>query len=240
MLRALIQLINKNKAILDPEEIHHLVRVRRAKLEDPFLGLDGRGKLYRCCLQKNDQGWFARVLGEVESTGESSLKIILGQALIKKDKFEWVIQKATELGISTIVPLITGRTEVRLSGPGEDRKIRRWKRVLLEAVKQSKRSHIPELSNPIDLKAYLETTSAAVKLFLDEKKGIQLKKIIEENRQKSSWMVLIGPEGGWSKSDREIFKQYQVYPVHLGARILRTETAPVAILSILQYELGDL
>ena len=68
----------------------------------------------------------------------------------------------------------------------------------------------------------------------------QLKKIIEENRQNSSWMVLIGPEGGWSKSDREIFKQYQVYPVHLGARILRTETAPVAILSILQYELGDL
>jgi len=91
-------------------------------------------------LQKNDQGWFAKVLEEVESTRESSLKITLGQALIKKDKFEWVIQKATELGISTIVPLITGRTEVRPSGPGEDRKIRRWRRVLPEAVKQSKRS----------------------------------------------------------------------------------------------------
>lgn len=240
MLRALIQLTDKNKATLDPEELHHLVRVRRARPDDFFLGLDGRGKLYRCYLQKKDQGWFARVLGEVESTGESSLRIILGQALIKKDKFEWVIQKATELGISTIVPLITGRTEVRPSGPGEDRKIRLWRRVLLEAVKQSKRSYIPELSNPIDLKAYLETTSASAKLFLDEKNGIRLKEMIEENRQKSSWMVLIGPEGGWSKSDREIFKQHKVYPVHLGSRILRTETAPVAVLSILQYELGDL
>ena len=239
MLRALIQLTDEGEAMLTPEELHHLVRVRRTRSDDFFLGLDGQGKLYRCCLKRNDLGWFARVLGEIESKGESSLEIILGQSLIKKNKFEWVIQKATELGVSAIVPLITGRTEVRLIGPVKDRKIKRWRRVLVEAVKQSERSRIPELSNPTDLKEFLEITSASVKLFLDEENGIQLRKVIKENSQKSSWMILIGPEGGWDQSDREIFEQHKVYPVHLGSKILRAETVPVSVLSVLQYELGD-
>ena len=118
--------------------------------------------------------------------------------------------------------------------------MKRWRKILLEAVKQCGRPHVPELAHPIALEEFLEGATAGLKLVLDEKGKCSLKELIQENRQATSCLVIVGPEGGWDETDRLLFRKKEVPSVSLGARILRAETAPVTILSILQYELGDL
>ena len=240
MYRALIHLNEQGRVVLPEDELHHLVRVRRAREGDRFLGLDGKGKVYLCRLEQAREGWYGSVLEELKEHGASALRVTLAQALIKKNKFEWVLQKATEIGVSEIVPLITVRTELRLSPEREETRMKRWRKILLEAVKQCGRPHVPELAHPIALEEFLERAEAGLKLVLDEKGGCSLKELIQENRQAISCLVIVGPEGGWDETDRLLFRKKEVPSVSLGARILRAETAPVTILSILQYELGDL
>ncbi len=109
MYRALIHLNEQGRVVLPEDELHHLVRVRRARRGDRFLGLDGNGRVYLCRLERAREGWYGSVLEELEEHGASALRVTLAQALIKKNKFEWVLQKATEIGVSEIVPLITVR-----------------------------------------------------------------------------------------------------------------------------------
>jgi 16S rRNA (uracil1498-N3)-methyltransferase len=226
--------------VVPEDELHHLVRVRRARRGDRFLGLDGNGKVYLCRLERAREGWYGSVLEELEKQGTSALQVTLAQALIKKSKFEWVLQKATEIGVSEIVPLITVRTQLRLNPEREETRMKRWRKILLEAVKQCGRPHVPKLAHPIALEGFLDGASAELKLVLDEKGEFSLKELLRENQQVTSCLVIVGPEGGWDETDRELFRQKKVPSVSLGARILRAETAPVTILSILQYELGDL
>ena len=171
---------------------------------------------------------------------ESDLRVILGQALLKKDKFELVIQKATELGVTEIVPLVTERTEIRLDDFKTERRMKRWKRILMEAVKQTGLTSVPELSPPVSLEKFLSAKSASLQFFLDENQGMSLGDSIGENQRHSSCLTVVGPEGGWDGQDRQIFGEHRLVPVHLGPRTLRSETTPLVILSILQYELGDL
>lgn len=240
MYRALIHLNEQGRVVLPEDELHHLVRVRRSREGDRFLGLDGNGKVYLCRLEQAREGWYGSVLEELEEPGTSFLQVTLAQALIKKSKFEWVLQKATEIGVSEIVPLITVRTELRLNPEREETRMKRWRKILLEAVKQCGRPHVPKLAHPIALEEFLDGAAAELKLVLDEKGEFSLKDLIQENRQATSCLVIVGPEGGWDETDRLLFRQKKIPSVSLGARILRAETAPVTILSILQYELGDL
>ncbi len=118
--------------------------------------------------------------------------------------------------------------------------MKRWRKILVEAIKQCGRPHVPKLAHPIALEEFLDGASAELKLVLDEKGEFSLKELIQGNRQATSCLVIVGPEGGWDETDRLLFQQKKVPSVSLGARILRAETAPGTILSILQYELGDL
>lgn len=240
MYRALIKIETSKRALLPEDELHHLLRVRRSQMGDTFVGLDGMGKVYLCSLEREKSQWYGKILEMIENVEVSPLQLTLGQALIKKDKFEWVIQKATELGVSQIVPLLSTRTELKLTPEREVRRMHRWRKILIEAVKQCGCPRIPQLRNPTPLKEYLSESQDQVRLVLDENGGMPLNQLIENKKDQLSYLVLIGPEGGWADQDRTLFEQYGVTPVHLGPRILRTETAPIAVLSILQYELGDL
>ena len=119
-------------------------------------------------------------------------------------------------------------------------RMKRWHKILLEAVKQCGRAQIPQLASPMGLREFLCTSSEDFKLVLDEKGGLSLKELIDSHRDAVSCLVIVGAEGGWDESDRQLLREQGVPAVNLGARILRAETAPVTILSILQYELGDL
>jgi len=240
MKRLLIERVEGGKAFLNENEIHHLTRVFRAREGDAFEGLDAEGRKYRCELAKEAGKWFGVVLSTLEETSESPLRITLAQALIKKNKFEWVIQKAVELGVAEIIPIITERTEVRLSGPREEKKLLRWQRIIEESVKQSGRSVIPTLASPVSLDRLLDQKSGTFSIVMDEAGGADPKSLLREQIFPLSCLVLIGPEGGWGDCDRRLFSTHCTVSINLGPRILRTETASVVALSLLQYELGDL
>ncbi len=240
MHRVIAHLIEEDRVLLSEEESHHLVRVLRARPGDHFLAHDGKGGIYRCRLAKGPDGWHGEIVEKVESQIESKFSICLAQSLIKKDKFEWVIQKAVELGIDEIVPVSSWRTEVRLDESGLSHKMQRWEKIVAEAFKQSGRNVLPTLHTPVPLETFLQNWSADLRFVLDEEGGMPLRSLLKEKKSSQSCYFVVGPEGGWDARDRELFGVRGVTPVQLGKRVLRTETCPITVLSILQYELGDL
>lgn len=241
MERVLASRIDGNRAYLSREEIHHLVRVRRARPGDRFEAIDGQGRIVLCRLQRADESWYGTIVEEPGVSRESPLKVTLAQALLKKDKFEWVIQKSTELGVGEIIPLVTARTEVILDPRREARKQQRWRRILAEAVKQSGRGTIPRLSPVTELEEVLRARRRGLKLFLDEEGSEPFHGCLSSlSGSVRECLLLVGPEGGWEEKDRKRIRSAGLSPILLGPRILRAETAPIVALSILQYELGDL
>jgi len=240
MARVLIHLLEDKRVLLPKEELHHLVRVRRLKAGDFFEALDlNEGKIYRCTLSKEGGSWHGLILDTLEAEPEPPLRIILAQALIKKDKFEWVVQKATELGVTEIIPVLSYRTEIRLDEKREQRKLQRWSKILSEAVKQCGRSRLPILSPPVRLATLLIERTSELRIVLDEAAELPLRQVLRSCDSPETCILFIGPEGGWDHRDRDLFAQAQVQRVRLGPRIMRTETAAVAALSVFQYELGD-
>lgn len=239
LYRSLLESVFDNRAELPSEEIHHLTRVRRGRPGDHFIGVDGRGGLYECSLERDGGKWFGRIVKTLECNSEPPVRITLAQALVKKDKFEWVIQKATELGVSEIVPLITVRSELRLNEERTERRVKRWNRILREALKQSGRCLLPALEQPCGLADFLDRNESELSLVLDEEGGRPLGDLLPASRP-AGICVLVGPEGGWDGRERDLFAAAGVKRAHLGPRVLRAETAPVVVLSILQYVLGDL
>ncbi len=252
MYRAFLKRDEKGRAILPTEERHHLIGVRRARPGTRFLGfLKGEG-WYLCQLDQEQKLWVPRLLGPVEGSSESSLRIVLAQALIKKARFEWALQKSVELGVAEFVPLETTRTEIRIGKDRADRKQGRWEKIIRETVKQCGRDTIPVVHPPAPLSRALADYSCDINLVLDEAAETGLANFLErfssaagappQEPRPESVLVLVGPEGGWDERDRAVFHEspHPPHPVRLGPRILRAETAPLAVISILQYCLGDL
>ncbi len=240
MYRAFIRVVSARVAEVPRDEAHHLVKVRRLSKGDRFLGLDGAGGLYRCRLERSGKGWTAQVEERLSQPSESPLEITLAQALLKKDNFEWVIQKSAELGVDRIVPLTSVRTEVRPRPASAERKRVRWHKILAEAVKQSGRLRLPSLQDLTPLEDFCSADQSEVRLVLDEAATVPLREVVEQHSSPQSCSLIIGPEGGWEDQDREAFQRHSLQSAHLGPRILRAETAPIAALAILQYRWGDL
>jgi 16S rRNA (uracil1498-N3)-methyltransferase len=240
MARALIHLVENGRVLLPKEELHHLVRVRRLKAGDKFEALDvEEEKVYRCSLSKEGGSWHGLILDILEVEADPLLRITLAQALIKKDKFEWVIQKATELGVSEIIPILTCRTEIRLDEKREQRKLQRWSKIVAEAVKQCGRSRLPILGSPVSLATLLKERTEGLWIVLDEATDVPMRQLLAECHSAENCILLVGPEGGWDDRDREILSAEKSHSVSLGPRIMRAETASIAALAVLQYELGD-
>lgn len=223
------------------EETHHLVSVLRTRPGDIFEGIFGGNRRYQCRLEEEDGLYYGEIIGETGFNDESPLKIELAAALIKREKFELVLQKATELGVTSIIPLVTSRTEIRLDAQREEKKLDRWKKIISESVKQCGRNRVPVLEHAMDLEEYLNPEQEKVFLVLDEGDAAPLRESIDNFRDEREISLVIGPEGGWSDVDRLLMKRCpRLVRAGIGPRVLRAETAAVAALAILQYELGDL
>jgi len=241
MNRVFLDAVDGERGELSRDEEHHLVSVLRTKPGDLFEGLVGGDFRYRCRLMEDESGYYAELLERVGYQDESPLKLELAPALIKREKFELTIQKATELGVSSIVPLVTSRTEIRLDEKREEKKLERWNKILRESVKQCGRNRVPSLSRARNLGEYLESAGGRPVLVFDENVTNRLDDVLDSLREDGELAVLIGPEGGWSDEDRLVMKRCPgLIRAGFGPRVLRAETAAVAALSIIQYELGDL
>jgi 16S rRNA (uracil1498-N3)-methyltransferase len=157
--------------------------------------------------------------------------MILCAAIVKFDHFEWMIEKATELGVAAIVPMVSVRTERSLDKAAPKR-LERWRRIGLEASQQSRRAHLPEIAEPASWRDAL-ATAGTLRYALDENGARPLPAMFPvERRADDSVALLIGPEGGWTEEERSEFTAAGWIPVSLGPSILRAETAALAALAI--------
>ncbi len=231
--------------LITGKELHHLRDVLRLKKSDEVTVFDGKGGEFIGrieTLSRNE----AHIVIEKRSQvlRESRFEIILCHGIAKGEKMDIVIQKATELGVSKIIPFVTPRVVSRLKGEQIARKTQRWQHIAVEAVKQCGRSIVPQIEEPVTfmeiLRRYPMSDKNRFKIIPWEGERKNNLKDILKTGKFSGCVVLIGPEGGFS--DEEICEATKTgfLPVMLGPRILRTETAGIAIMAILQYELGDI
>ncbi len=167
---------------------------------------------------------------------EAELPVTLGIGISRGERMDLVVQKSTELGVSAIQPLVTERTEVRLKGEREQKKRRHWQQVAISACEQCGRNRVPEVAEPLALARWLAGANADLKLVLHHRSEQRLGALPAP----ASIALLVGPEGGLSATEVSAAEQAGFQSLALGPRILRTETAPLAALAILQFHWGDL
>ena len=224
------------------DEARHLRDVLRLKAGDEVYVFDGTGREFRCAVvnTKRDSAEL-QIDSEVEpAKPESQLRLKLCVALLKGEKFDLVVQKATELGVSAIVPLITRYADIHLRDEADaSKRVARWQRIALEAAKQSGRAVMPEVSAPLSIDSFLAgTKDAELCLMFSERGGSGLSEIGRQAAK--SVTALVGSEGGWSDEEIERARAENFRVVTLGGRILRAETAAIAVSTLLQHLFGDL
>ncbi len=240
MHRILTSRIEEDRVALTPEDFHHLVRVLRLREGDEFEAVTGDGHRFLCRLERAGTAWWGRIQRAAYDPRESPFRIHLAPALIKWERFEWILQKGVELGVASFHPVLSERTSSTRHGGYCPRKLERWHRILQEALKQCGRGCLPRLEEPTPLAAVLERLAKHPIVFLDENTHRPLQQRVEELVGCQECLLLVGPEGGWDERERTLVRMKGVPPVGLGPRILRAETAAVAASTILQYSLGDL
>jgi 16S rRNA (uracil1498-N3)-methyltransferase len=224
-------------ASLTGDQAIHLARVLRAE-PGQIYDIVSNGFLHRAEITRVTEQQVDFTLHE-ELSSDAALPLHLLLAVFKFDHMEWAIEKATELGVSRITPILARRTEKHLAQSSAKR-IERWRRIALEASKQSRRTTIPEIANPTQLKAALEQETASTRILLSETEqattlsaALQASATMTTSEAASqSTAIAIGPEGGWTHEEFSLFTQHQWQPVTLGPRILRAETAAIAAIAI--------
>jgi len=221
------------------DEARHLRDVLRLKAGDEVYVFDGQGREFRCTVvnAKRDSAEL-RIEAEVEpAKPESNLQLNLCVALLKGEKFDLVVQKATELGATRVTPLVTRYADIHLRDTGDAAKrVSRWQRIALEAAKQSGRAFVPEIGLPA---AFDEVLVADRGVMFSERDGDALESLMS-GPPPESVTALIGSEGGWSDEEIEAARARNFHVVTLGGRTLRAETAAITVCVILQHLFGDL
>lgn len=222
--------------------LDHLRKSLRVTIGEKLWVGDGRRRRYfiqvRAMTPRELKG---HVLEEQEGPRLRHPRVILAQAILKGDRMDWAIQKATELGVASLVPIISERVIARPRIERLGHQQERWQRIAFEAAQQAERWDVPEVHAPTDLVPWLRSASGAVKVILSERSdGGSLDTFSWPNDADSRILILIGPEGGWTATEREVAYASGFTSVSLGTRILRAETAAVAALAIIQSRLGEL
>ena len=183
-----------------------------------------------------------RILETVQEPLRRTPRLILGQSLLKGEKMDWVIQKATELGMAELVPIQSRHSVVQLKADRVDHQLARWQRIALEAAQQSEQWRIPPIATPKSLAALLasRTTGTITLMLAERREGKSLQTVELPQDVTGAVLVLIGPEGGWSQEEVQIAEQANVVPITLGQQILRAETSAIVAIGILQSRLGVL
>ena len=241
------ELINGDVAKIIGDDVKHIYKVLRISEGEKVTLNNCEGVEYLGRVKSvSKQEVLIDILEELESNNESDVNIYLFQGLPKSQKMDLIVQKGTELGITEFIPTITHRVDVKLKG--EFKKLDRLNRIALEAAKQSKRSIIPKVLEPIEFDEVLEKINSLDLLIVpyENANNFGIKTLINELRKENNIDniknigIFVGPEGGIEEDEIERLKDKEAYIVTLGKRILRTETAGFVATSLIQYELSDL
>jgi 16S rRNA (uracil1498-N3)-methyltransferase len=225
--------------VLDEAASHHLSRVLRAGVDETITLFNGEGGEYQAKIThiaKKNVTVLIQSFSDREV--ESPLHLTLAQGMARGEKMDFIIQKACELGVNVIQPLITSRCNVKLEGEREEKRLLHWQAVIQSACEQSGRNRLPRIAAPISISQWLTKVDAELKLVLTpwSEQSVNLREL----KNIKSAVLLIGPEGGLSEDEVGMAERHQFKALKLGARVLRTETATVVGLSLVQIALGDL
>ena len=235
--RFFVEKFDGQRALVSGDRAHHLGVVLRAQAGQLYELSDGT----RVCLGRiekvaRDNVEFA--LLEELAAQEPKLQVVLLLSVVKFDAFEWAIEKATELGVTEIVPLAAARSEKALIAAAEKRS-ERWRKIVLEAAQQSRRVRLPTLQPVARPEAAFLARADRLGIFLSERADAPSLRTAFKDRAASEAMLAIGPEGGWTDEERDAALNAGFHEASLGRLILRTETAVIAALASLAYALGD-
>jgi len=225
--------VSGRRAALVGSHAHHLSRILRARLGQEFDIVTGDAvRRARIASIQDDRIEFE--LGE-EVPAATPLHITLALAIFKFDRMEWAIEKCTELGIARVIPIIAQRTGQHLAAAAGKR-VERWRRIVKQAAEQSRRSDIPEISLPLKLKEAVALTAETRILLAECENDVLLKDAIREHPPDGEVVLAIGPEGGWTEEEVQLFAGNGWTSASLGATILRAETAAIAATAIIVSE----
>jgi 16S rRNA (uracil1498-N3)-methyltransferase len=224
---------------LPEEAAHHAARVLRLREGDSVQLFDGLGnERYGIIAELSGKHVVIANIKTIESNRESPLRILLVQALTNSEKMDWVIQKATELGVAEIQPIDTERSVARLTAERIEKRLQHWQQVAISACEQCGRNLLPQIRAPLDIMAWLQQTKN-----LPDTKFILLPQgatpLHAQSQPQGRVILLVGAEGGFTQAEGETAQHCGFIPVRMGVRVLRTETAAIAGLAALQTLWGD-
>lgn len=234
--------IEKGVLRVEGNEVRHIRRVLRLRTGDEIVVFNGSMKEYRgTIVEEGPSSVVIKIQDIVSSAKESHLEIHLAQSLLKGDKMDTLIRKATELGVKAITPFFSSRSVPLLEKSQGLKRHFRWEKIAVEASKQCGRGRVPQI---MPLQGYSEMLQTAypesLRLIFWEKGGARLKEVLGVWKENMEVFFVIGPEGGLSQEEVDHATKIGFIPVTFGQRILRSETASLCLLSILQYERGDI
>ncbi len=235
--------IGEKEIVITGADVNHIRNVLRMRTDEEVLIADGQGAEYRCKLTELGENEVrAQILWKLSGNAELPSQITLFQGLPKSDKMDLIVQKCVELGVSRIVPVSTKRTVVKLDAKKEQTRIKRWSTISESAAKQSGRGVIPEVSEVMTFGEALEEAKHLDVLLIPYERAehmAETRQILEGIKPGQSVGIFIGPEGGFEESEVEKAVTAGAKAITLGKRILRTETAGMAVLAMLGYLLEE-
>jgi len=223
------------------DDVNHIANVLRFSKEDEITITDKDNNIsYNSKIEEiMKEKIICKILNTIEDTTESNIHITIFQGLPKSEKMEYIIQKTTELGVKEIIPVAMKRCIVKIEKKDEKKKIERWQKISEVAAKQSERDIIPKIHNIQNIQDIISKVKE-FDLFIvayENEEQTTLKKVLKEHFKAKKIAVLIGPEGGLEEKEVESLKENGAFVITLGKRILRTETAPITLISNIMYEL---
>jgi 16S rRNA (uracil1498-N3)-methyltransferase len=230
------------EVVLNQEETRHLRDVLRLRTGEKVGVFDGAGKEFACrIIEIGKKETRLEILEETNPAApESNLDLTLAVALLKGEKFDLVVQKSCELGVSRIVPLVTKRADVKLKDAKEtEKKLERWRKIVLESSKQCGRAKLMRIESPTTFEQFAKT-SDGISLFFSERNGENFENFAGKNIKPKKVTAFIGSEGGWDDAEITTARENNFQIITLGGRILRAETAAITIPTLLQNHFGDL
>ena len=235
--------IQSDEVVLGGDQAHQIRNVLRIKPDERIIVLDNTGCEYEVVLTSVDK---EKTVGRIESqrpaAGEPQTRLTLYQSLLARDKFELVLQKCTEVGVSQFVPIVTQRSLVRDADTVTPKKLTRWRRIITEAAEQSHRGRIPDLAAPIKFEEALSqlNTFGYSLIASPGEQQMSLQKALRSNNKPQTIALLIGPEGGFTEQEKINAINAGAVPISLGPRILRTETAAMVTAALILHELHQM
>jgi 16S rRNA (uracil1498-N3)-methyltransferase len=219
-----------DELVLDEDESHHLGKVLRVQVGSFVEILDGRGSLVEAEISELDRkATRVKILGR-KSVAPPNPFFRIAVAMTKANRWEEIIRPLTEMGVGRITPLVTERTEVRISSGKEMDKLGKWRKLAIEACKQSGNPWLPEIDLPVRFGELLSDKERAS--FIASLRSHSVKPLVDFERKPSNALLIIGPEGGWTKGEEDLALEKEVIPFSLGSSVLRTETAALCALAV--------